>query len=250
MVRRSCELCESPAKMYCDSDQAYLCWGCDFKVHSANFLVARHSRTCLCQRCQSPTPWSAAGPKLCPTITLCEKCFGEDAEEERESVDSDVAIDGGDELDLDEDEAVEAQEDEGENQVVPWSSSPPMSPPETSSSSSEDEFSDLPSLKRNRYSSSDLGFQEIENISRSIRRRENDPAVVTSENDNRHLEKGTTMPSKEIMIPEPALDRNVQGRTGLIKESVETIEREIAPDLSDPAGINGLCELGRNHGAV
>ena len=183
---RSCELCESPARMYCDSDQASLCWDCDVKVHGANFLVARHSRTLLCQVCQTPTPWSAAGANLGPTLSICRNCSGEDARglpaEEREScVAGEISGSaGGDVLDLDEEdldddvnsdesgeeeeEEVEEkeEEDEGENQVVPWSSSPP---PETPKFPSSDNFSDLSnstssfSLKRTREISPDLSLQ-------------------------------------------------------------------------------------------
>ncbi|GFP93761.1 B-box zinc finger protein 32 [Phtheirospermum japonicum] len=88
--------------MHCASDQASLCWACDAKVHSANFLVARHSRNLLCRVCQGPTPWSAAGAKLRPTASACEQC-----------------VDG---------------EEEEEQQVVPWS---PPPPPESFSSVEE-----------------------------------------------------------------------------------------------------------------
>ncbi|KAF2305045.1 hypothetical protein GH714_001314 [Hevea brasiliensis] len=60
--------------MYCESDQANLCWDCDAKVHGANFLVAKHSRTLLCHLCQSFTPWTASGPKLSLTVSVCENC--------------------------------------------------------------------------------------------------------------------------------------------------------------------------------
>ncbi|GMH12064.1 hypothetical protein Nepgr_013905 [Nepenthes gracilis] len=72
----SCELCRSPATMFCASDQASLCWVCDSEVHSANFLVARHSRSLLCQVCQSTTPWSASGAKLGQTVSVCKNCVG------------------------------------------------------------------------------------------------------------------------------------------------------------------------------
>ncbi|KAF4386940.1 hypothetical protein F8388_006895 [Cannabis sativa] len=68
-MKKKCELCDSPAKMYCDSDRASLCWDCDARVHSANFLVAKHMRTLLCRVCQSLTPWSGSGPKLSPTVS-------------------------------------------------------------------------------------------------------------------------------------------------------------------------------------
>ncbi|KAE9458159.1 hypothetical protein C3L33_09938, partial [Rhododendron williamsianum] len=40
-----CELCSNPARIYCEADGARLCSNCDDKVHSANFLVAKHSGT-------------------------------------------------------------------------------------------------------------------------------------------------------------------------------------------------------------
>ncbi|GMN61241.1 hypothetical protein TIFTF001_030332 [Ficus carica] len=64
-----CELCKGLARTYCESDQASLCWNCDVKVHGANFLVARHSRTVLCHACQSPTPWKASGAELGVTVS-------------------------------------------------------------------------------------------------------------------------------------------------------------------------------------
>jgi len=70
-----CELCGStPAKVYCDSDRASLCWDCDAKVHGANVLVAKHGRAMLCHLCQSPTPWKASGFKLPPSMSLCIYC--------------------------------------------------------------------------------------------------------------------------------------------------------------------------------
>ncbi|EEF37735.1 conserved hypothetical protein [Ricinus communis] len=71
---KKCELCNSLAKMYCESDQASLCWDCDARVHAANFLVAKHSRTLLCHLCQSFTPWTASGPRLRPTVSICDNC--------------------------------------------------------------------------------------------------------------------------------------------------------------------------------
>ncbi|RDX80804.1 B-box domain protein 31, partial [Mucuna pruriens] len=116
---KKCELCKVPARIFCESDQASLCWVCDAKVHGANFLVARHSRTLLCRTCLSPTPWKASGARLANAASVCERCAaGEEAEESE----------GGNDEELD-------AEDDGDNQVVPWSSTPP--PPPASSSSSE-----------------------------------------------------------------------------------------------------------------
>ncbi|XP_010247454.1 PREDICTED: zinc finger protein HD1-like isoform X2 [Nelumbo nucifera] len=193
---KECELCNHPARMFCDSDQASLCWDCDAKVHGANFLVARHSRSLLCHVCQSPTPWKASGAKLGPTVSVCEKCVnssngrveragvvradeesgGNDDEIDRDVDDEDDDVDdddddddedGGDDDDDDLDSDGE-DDDDGENQVVPWSSTPP--PPVASSSSSDESSSSggrggdesaMPySFKRMRENA-DLWYQDL-----------------------------------------------------------------------------------------
>ncbi|KAL3646394.1 hypothetical protein CASFOL_011574 [Castilleja foliolosa] len=73
-MKRSCELCERTARIHCEPDHTSLCWDCDAEVHSANFLVARHSRNLLCHVCQSPTPWSVSGSKLAATPAECQQC--------------------------------------------------------------------------------------------------------------------------------------------------------------------------------
>ncbi|XP_073042209.1 uncharacterized protein [Primulina eburnea] len=90
---KRCELCKLKAEIYCGSDKARLCWGCDARVHSANFLVARHSRHLLCGGCRSPTPWAATGAVLRPTVAVCDKCVdgkrgaaGAEVEERKEVV--------------------------------------------------------------------------------------------------------------------------------------------------------------------
>ncbi|KAE9621660.1 hypothetical protein Lal_00032964 [Lupinus albus] len=118
-----CSLCEKRARIVCESDQAKLCWNCDHKVHSANFLVAKHLRILLCNLCQSLTPWNACGPSLTPTSSLCHPCslF-------RDNIRGDDNDDDDDNNDTESEEyesydgVEEEEEDEGENQVVPWSS--------------------------------------------------------------------------------------------------------------------------------
>lgn len=150
-MKKKCELCRSVARTHCESDQASLCWTCDYKVHTANFLVARHSRTLLCHVCQSPTPWSATGTSLGPTVSVCNNCVRNcdankgkaeyEAECEGESGDSEVEIesdgssDEGVETSSD-DEDDEEEADNEDNQVVPWSPTTP--PPAVSSSSNSD----------------------------------------------------------------------------------------------------------------
>ncbi|KAF7112746.1 hypothetical protein RHSIM_RhsimUnG0197900 [Rhododendron simsii] len=133
-MRKRCELCKSAATILCDSDQAGLCWDCDAKVHSANFLVAKHSRTLLCHVCQSPTPWNASGYELCKTVSVCRACIDgckPVVESEADAVEIDIedgecdelyGQDDEDEVDPDDDDEVVVEEEEGENQVVPRSS--------------------------------------------------------------------------------------------------------------------------------
>ncbi|KAK4439262.1 hypothetical protein Salat_0261100 [Sesamum alatum] len=125
---KKCELCKKVARMYCDSDRASLCWDCDSRVHTANFLVAKHTRTLLCHACQSPTPWTGSGPKLGPTVSVCDACVHRN--------------DHG--MDTDHDD------DDSENQVVP------LSLPQTSASSSSG--SEESSGRRDGFSSSRFGF--------------------------------------------------------------------------------------------
>ena len=147
---KKCELCDSSAKMYCESDQASLCWDCDAQVHSANFLVSKHSRRLLCHVCQSLTPWNGSGPKLLPTVSVCDSCVNscnqneddDDLDREDNTEDDDGDDDDDDDGDGDEDQGDNNidEDDDEENQVVPWSSTPP--PPVSSSSTSEEGLSD------------------------------------------------------------------------------------------------------------
>lgn len=146
---KGCELCNSPAAIYCDSDQASLCCDCDAKVHSANFLVAKHSRTLLCHVCQSLTPWNGSGPKLGTTISVCQSCMsrsraGNESPAKDEEGEDDDGDDGEEDGDEEEDEEHDGDGDgdddnDEDNQVVPWSSTPP--PPISCSSTSEEESS-------------------------------------------------------------------------------------------------------------
>ncbi|KAL5581860.1 hypothetical protein UlMin_014302 [Ulmus minor] len=175
---KNCELCKGLARIYCESDQASLCWNCDVKVHGANFLVARHTRSVLCHTCQSPTAWKASGAELDVTVTVCESCVtgfrkrgggegnlqegnGDSTETEDDDSDSD------DDDDFDDDEDGDDEEEDSDNQVVPWSSSSSTPPPQAASSSSSEEsvckFNNSGgevSSKRMRNFASDLGSQE------------------------------------------------------------------------------------------
>ncbi|CAA7407731.1 unnamed protein product [Spirodela intermedia] len=46
---RACDACQSAAAaVYCRADSAYLCGGCDARVHAANWVASRHDRVSLC----------------------------------------------------------------------------------------------------------------------------------------------------------------------------------------------------------
>ncbi|EFH45828.1 hypothetical protein ARALYDRAFT_913814 [Arabidopsis lyrata subsp. lyrata] len=137
---KKCDLCSGVARMYCESDQASLCWDCDGKVHGANFLVAKHTRCLLCSACQSLTPWKASGLRLGPTFSVCDSCVAlKNAGGGGNRVSSESR--GQEEVNSFESEEDRIREDDGgdgeaENQVVPWSAA--AQPPPVMSSSSSD----------------------------------------------------------------------------------------------------------------
>lgn len=57
--------------MYCRSDAACLCLSCDRNVHSANALSRRHSRTLLCERCNSQPAFVRCTEEK---VSLCQNC--------------------------------------------------------------------------------------------------------------------------------------------------------------------------------
>ncbi|KAE9620749.1 hypothetical protein Lal_00019573 [Lupinus albus] len=116
-----CELCEEKAMVQCDSYQAKLCWHCDAKVNSANFLVTKHIKVLLCRICNSHhTQWKACGPKLIPSTSFCHHCVanGRTRLQHNEVDNGGGYISDDDESDTSDDEK-EDDDDEEENQVVP-----------------------------------------------------------------------------------------------------------------------------------
>lgn len=57
--------------VYCRSDAACLCLSCDRNVHSANALSKRHSRTLLCERCNSQPALVRCAQE---SVSLCQNC--------------------------------------------------------------------------------------------------------------------------------------------------------------------------------
>ncbi|VVB13728.1 unnamed protein product [Arabis nemorensis] len=111
---KKCDLCGGVARMYCESDEASLCWDCDGKVHGANFLVAKHTRCLLCSACQSLTPWKATGIRLAPTFSVCDSCVAlKNASGGTDRILSE--IDGEDRLREDEEDGAERSDGQEEN---------------------------------------------------------------------------------------------------------------------------------------
>lgn len=66
-----CDSCKSAsATVFCRADSAFLCIGCDSKIHAANKLASRHARVWVCEVCeQAPATVTckADAAHLCPT---------------------------------------------------------------------------------------------------------------------------------------------------------------------------------------
>ncbi|KAG7534213.1 B-box-type zinc finger [Arabidopsis thaliana x Arabidopsis arenosa] len=183
MGKKKCELCCGVARMYCESDQASLCWDCDGKVHGANFLVAKHTRCLLCSACQSHTSWKASGLNLGPTVSICESCLARKKNNSSvagriQNLNQEVIIgcdDGAESYDEESDE--DDEEEEVENQVVPAAVGEEL-PVVSSSSSVSTGDGDLV-VKRTRLDL-DLNLSDEENESRPLKRLSRDEGLSKS----------------------------------------------------------------------
>nr|QTY32144.1 BBX transcription factor [Oxybasis rubra] len=71
-MEKTCEFCgASGAVVYCQADAALLCLSCDSKVHSANALFGRHSRSLLCDSCKENPAYVRCMDHL---MLLCQEC--------------------------------------------------------------------------------------------------------------------------------------------------------------------------------
>ncbi|CAK7335185.1 unnamed protein product [Dovyalis caffra] len=72
---RVCDTCHAAAcTVYCRADSAYLCAGCDARVHAANRVASRHERVWVCEACER-----APAALLCKAdaASLCTTCDAE-----------------------------------------------------------------------------------------------------------------------------------------------------------------------------
>lgn len=68
---RVCDTCRAAAcTVYCRADSAYLCAGCDARIHAANRVASRHERVWVCEACErAPAAFicKADAASLCTT---------------------------------------------------------------------------------------------------------------------------------------------------------------------------------------
>lgn len=71
LTAKLCDSCKAtPATVFCRADSAFLCLGCDCKIHEANKLASRHARVWVCEVCeQAPASFTckADAAALCVT---------------------------------------------------------------------------------------------------------------------------------------------------------------------------------------
>ncbi|XP_065862197.1 zinc finger protein CONSTANS-LIKE 9-like [Euphorbia lathyris] len=270
-MKKGCELCNGVARMYCESDQASLCWDCDEKVHCANFLVAKHCRCLLCQICQSPTAWKASGPKLGPTVSICESCFSlnqkkteitcdlEESHAGNNQSERDDCLDGDSEDDEDEDDIDDDEDDddeeveEGENQVVPWSVTSPR-PPMASSSSSEDISSRFfPVLKRMRANSADIDSDDEIGCSSyhiGLERISNDDEgnSIASDRPLKKARRGEEEYQEEDDDHPNDLEGQGESKSTAIIHSLKRLQTQLVMNRETASQtILGICRLSRSH---
>ena len=69
---RICDTCRSAAcTVYCRADSAYLCTGCDARIHAANRVASRHERVWVCEACERAP---AAFVCKADAASLCTAC--------------------------------------------------------------------------------------------------------------------------------------------------------------------------------
>ncbi|KAG6514772.1 zinc finger protein HD1-like [Zingiber officinale] len=72
---RACDACRTaPSAVYCRADAAFLCGGCDARVHGANRVASRHERVWVCEACEVAP---AALACRADAAALCVACDAE-----------------------------------------------------------------------------------------------------------------------------------------------------------------------------
>ncbi|XP_051119095.1 zinc finger protein CONSTANS-LIKE 4-like [Andrographis paniculata] len=72
---RWCDSCKAAAAaVFCGADSAFLCSGCDARIHAANKVASRHGRVVLCEVCEQAP---AAVTCKADAAVLCHSCDGD-----------------------------------------------------------------------------------------------------------------------------------------------------------------------------
>ncbi|GMH16630.1 hypothetical protein Nepgr_018471 [Nepenthes gracilis] len=72
LAAKPCDSCRSAgALLFCRADSAFLCAGCDSKIHAANGLASRHERVWMCEVCEQEP---AAVTCKADAAVLCATC--------------------------------------------------------------------------------------------------------------------------------------------------------------------------------
>ncbi|KAK4491042.1 hypothetical protein RD792_001763 [Penstemon davidsonii] len=72
LTAKVCDSCKTaPSTVFCRADSAFLCVGCDSKIHAANKLASRHARVWVCEVCEQAP---AAVTCKADAAALCVTC--------------------------------------------------------------------------------------------------------------------------------------------------------------------------------
>ncbi|PON58026.1 Zinc finger-domain containing protein [Parasponia andersonii] len=139
---RVCDTCRAAAcTVYCRADSAYLCAGCDARIHAANRVASRHERVWVCEACErAPAAFicKADAASLCatcdadihsanplarrhhrvPVLPISGCVYGPPATDRVGSAMLGEAEDGF--LSPDGDEAIDQDQDEDEDEAASW----------------------------------------------------------------------------------------------------------------------------------
>ncbi|PSS20975.1 Zinc finger protein like [Actinidia chinensis var. chinensis] len=74
LTAKVCDSCTSAtATLFCRADSAFLCVGCDTKIHAANKLASRHARVWLCEVCEQAPASVTCKADAAALCTTCDR---------------------------------------------------------------------------------------------------------------------------------------------------------------------------------
>lgn len=74
MAAKLCDSCKSAtATLFCRADSAFLCLGCDAKIHAANKMASRHARVWMCEVCEQAPASVTCKADAAALCTTCDR---------------------------------------------------------------------------------------------------------------------------------------------------------------------------------